>query len=755
MAIKRISLVPVETLKKYSEVLDYYKTKKYNSANAEPIYLQGEDADFKSDSTIYPVSDRSSSATQPSSSTNIVLNTIGGDRWKTNGQWIEWKFKVKESGLYKIAIKFRQNLINGALSYRSIYIDDTLLFDEMSSIGFSYDSSWQVKTLGGNEEPWKFYLEEGSHTLKMQVVLGDISQLVATVDNVIKELSKVHRSMLMVIGPDPDVNRDYQFDKIFKVELEQIKTQSLILEDVRKKYIEINGYSGEQAPTLESIIDQNMEMYKKPHKIVKLFDTFVNNISALGIWNTIAKQQPLEIDYICISGLEYENLKPNAGFLNELRYQLSLFFNTFVSDYSTVGSKDADITVWVGNGATGGRDQANVLNQLIKNYFTSKTGIKVKLQLVQMGSLLSASIAGKGPDVALTLTSVDAMNYALRGAVADLSGMPGFDEVKERFHPSALTPLTFRDKTFGVPETQTFPMMFYREDILQEIGIKVPQTWKEVITTLPQLQKKRLNFGLPIPISSDIVGVGFSTYAMFVMQNGGTIYTEDLSECNLDSDEAIDAFYQWTDFYSQYSVPLQYDAVNRFRMGEIPIMIADYSMYNMLSVFAPELEGLWSFAAVPGTERPDGTIDRTVVGNVAAAVILKNDDRQVIEKSWEFLKWWTSSEIQTMFAVEIESILGSAGRYAPANLESLYQIPWSAKDFNNLMSQWEWVKGVEEIPGSYMTSRYVDFAFKQVTIGQSVGASSKYKDPGQILINAVKTINSEIEDKYQEFGYSR
>ena len=58
---------------------------------------------------------------------------------------------------------------------------------------------------------------------------------------------------------------------------------------------------------------------------------------------------------------------------------------------------------------------------------------------------------------------------------------------------------------------------------------------------------------------------------------------------------------------------MEYNFINRFRMGEMPLGIANYGEYNTLSVFAPELRGEWGMAPVPGgLACPTGRINRTV-----------------------------------------------------------------------------------------------------------------------------------------------
>ena len=166
---------------------------------------------------------------------------------------------------------------------------------------------------------------------------------------------------------------------------------------------------------------------------------------------------------------------------------------------------------------------------------------------------------------------------------------------------------------------------------------------------------------------------------------------------------AAEAFEQWVSFYNDYSLPSQFDFNTRFRSGEIPIGIADYGTYNALSVFAPELNGVWKLAPIPGVRMEDGTINRTAASSITASVIMNG--AKDVDSAWEFLKWWTSAKTQEDYGKELESIMGTAARYQTASVEALYHIPWNTEDFDTLMIQWKQTKGIPEIPGSYMASR--------------------------------------------------
>lgn len=187
---------------------------------------------------------------------------------------------------------------------------------------------------------------------------------------------------------------------------------------------------------------------------------------------------------------------------------------------------------------------------------------------------------------------------------------------------------------------------------------------------------------------------------------------------------------------------MEYNAENRFRLGEMPLLIAPYTLYNTLTVFAPELRGEWGFAPVPGTRREDGTIDRTVPASGTAAVILS--DTQDKEAAWEFVKWWTQAETQTRYALDLEALMGAAARYPAANPETLRSLPWPLEDYRKLEEQLRWVKGVPEVPGGYMVGRHLDNAFRRVV--------EKQAPVRETLLDYNRVMNEEIRAKRLELG---
>ena len=253
------------------------------------------------------------------------------------------------------------------------------------------------------------------------------------------------------------------------------------------------------------------------------------------------------------------------------------------------------------------------MKNLIISNFSGGDKPDVDLKLVQ-GQLMTATASGRGPDVALQVAALDPVNYATRGAACDLTQFKDYDTISQRFRESAILPYEFNGGVYALPETQTYQVMFYRTDVLEELGLKPPKTWDEMFVLLGRLQKKNMTIGIQAPNSAAGSFTALSTMAMLLYQRNGEIYINDNSASGLSTVEAQEVFEQWVSMYTEYEVPVSYNAMNRFRTGEMPIVIEDFSLYNLLQASAPEIQGMWEFCSVPGTLQENGEINCSVAG---------------------------------------------------------------------------------------------------------------------------------------------
>ncbi len=731
MAIDYIELYQEPELKTYEQMKAEYDAKGLQPTSKQYIQVQGEAANGKSSPTLYPVSDRSSPSVDPYHVSKIRMNAIGGTNWKLPGQWIEWEIDVPEEGLYQIALKRKQDQLRGVYATRSLMIDGEYPFQEMKRIRFQYNPQWQMDVLGG-EEPYLFHLTEGTHRLRLTVMLGDIAPLLRTIESSVLQLNDVYRKILMITSNNPDPMRDYQLEKRIPEMTEVFSEQAEIIQSVADHLVRVTGEQSDKVAPLLSAVVQLKDMAANPETVSKRLKTYKLNVGGLGTWMLTVREQPLTLDYLVVSSTDMPLPDAGSTFVDKAKHEIGSYIASYTEDYNSLGNmeqKDRSINVWI----TTGRDQAQVLKAMIDETFTPETNISVRLKLVQPNILLPATLAGEGPDAAMQMTEDVPVNYAMRGAAADLTQFPDFEEVAERFRDSALEPYRYDGGVYALPEQQSFPMLFYRKDVLEELNLSVPKTWDEVYNMISVLQKHNMEFWLPVEPTG--------TFAMLLYQNDGEFYTADHKHSALDSETSIEMFRRWTQFYTNYKFPLIADFPNRFRTGEMPIGIADYTTYNMLTVFAPEIKGLWDFTIVPGTVKEDGTIRHDVASTTSNVLMLENaKDKASV---WEFMKWWTSRDVQIQFGREMEALMGEAARYPTANIEALEELPWPKKDYDNLNKQWSWVEGIPQVPGGYFTARHVDNAFRKVV---NLGEHHR-----EALLDYVIYINDEIAIKRKEF----
>lgn len=397
---------------------------------------------------------------------------------------------------------------------------------------------------------------------------------------------------------------------------------------------------------------------------------------------------------------------------------------------------------------------------MVDDSFTPNTGVKVNVEIVAADALLNAVLAGRGPDVVLSVGADQPVNYALRNAAEDITQFADWQEVLSHYTPSSYEQYSLDGHIYGIPETQTFNVMFYRKDVLEELELEVPQTWQELIEMLPTIQGNNLSVGIPTAAGSSTTGAAstavasnmpdLSLYFTLLFQYGGDMYNEEGTKTTVDDEAGIKAFDDYTRYFVDYGLPTIYDFVSRFRSGEMPIGISPYSTYNTLMVSAPEIRGLWDFTLIPGTEYTDADgntyIDRSdfITGN--ATMMIATDDEVVKQNAWEFMKWWASIDTQVRFGREIEALLGSSARYATANKDAFSQLAWSYDDILVLTEQWEQTVGIREVPGGYYTGRHIGNAVRKVINDKD--------DSRETIIDYSIKIDDEITKKRREFGMS-
>lgn len=762
MIIRKFMVAPVSVIQSYEEYVAKYPDISDQAMTTGYIQMiQGEDSTLRSESSLYAKYDRSSPTTYPNSVTNTVLNYVGGDTWRSSGQWIEWEFEVPEDGYYNIMIKGRQNYSRGSVSSRTVYIDGEIPFSEMKEISYAYSNDWECKDLADeNGVPYNFYLTKGTHTIRLEATLGGVGPILEELEDSTYRVNQIYRKILVYTGANPDRYRDYYIEANYPEVMEAMELESKRLFKIVDDTVSYSGQKADNIAAAQTVAQQMERFCEKPNKITLEFTTFKDNITALGTASLNMSETKLDIDYLVVSGTGITPKKDKANIFTKLWHETKSFFASFFVDYNSVGdvydesADDEVVKVWI----LTGRDQGTILKSMVDDTFTPESGVKVNVEIVDPTALLNAVLAGRGPNVVLSVGADQPVNYALRGAAEDITQFNDWEEVLSHYTPSSYEQYGLDGHIYAIPETQTFNVMFYRKDVLEEMGLEVPDTWQELIEMLPTIQGNNLSVGIPTAAGSSSTTTAttavasnvpdLSLYFTLLYQYGGDMYNEMGTKTTVDDEAGIRAFDDYVRYFNDYGLPTIYDFVSRFRSGEMPIGISAYSTYNTLMVSAPEIRGLWDFTLIPGTEytNPDGTtyIDRSDFITGSATMMIATEDESLKQKSWEFMKWWAKPDTQVRFGREIEALLGSSARYATANKDAFEQLSWSSDDIKVLSEQWDQTVGIREVPGGYYTGRHITNAIRKVINDKD--------DTRETIIDYSIKINEEIEKKRNEFG---
>ena len=818
------------------------------ATDGQILDIQAEFPDAISDSSVAASNDNTSAATYPITPSAQLFNIIGETGYDAIGQWAAYNFKVSDSGMYKISMRYLQEALQGMFICRSIKLSGgnkyvygfsdgsaAAPYAEATQARFDYSKEWQSEFVGyydseGVKHDFEFYFEEGvEYTIYLECALGDLKDYIQRVENSLNALNEAYLKILQYTGSDPDENQNYKFHEKLPEVLITLLAEARNLTETADALEKLCGTNGSHIATLDTVSRVLLTMGRdNGAEVAANLSSLKTYLGTLGTWINDSKMGRMKLDSITIlpaSDASKENLPgATANFFQSIWFEICSFIYSFFTNYEHMGLKeqpttdDSAVNVWIAMG----RDQSNIWRSMIDSEggFTATTGTPVSLKLVTGGTLLPSILSGKGPDVYLGSGAAEVINFAIREAVIGVSGndprlteeqnavFSNFETVvkgdnltdpaDDNFSAAAMKTLTIYspdnapdtplakskypdnpDVTYGIPMTMGFAMMFYRMDVLAELDQEVPETWDQLLEILPVFQANNMDIGV-----SYISALDFMMYQM-----GGNMwkYTDDSiyeskyagAKIDLDSDIALEAFEFVCRLYTDYSFPVSFDTANRFRTGEMPIVIGDYaSIYNTLVVYATDISGLWEFSSLPGsfekniyksengtlvyksdllpsteaknqglTLVSEGKYNYDSLAGVAATIILKGADKKGVDhlkNAWQFVQWQTSASVQATYGNRIVALIGPAAKYETANLKAIDDLSWTANEKAAIKNQMAHLDAIVNYPGSYIYSRYMKFAF--------LDAYNDSVEPHDAMMSYIDAINAEIERKRKEFG---
>lgn len=677
----------------------------------------------------------------------LRLNTIYGDSWRTGGQTIAYDFEVPTTGYYHISIKYRQYQIKDLPVFRNIAIDGEIPFDLLECYAFPYTTSFLNRTLmDENGEPLNIYLTAGTHAISFEAVNYPYREAIETIQYLMNRIQSLALNVKRYTSGGTDQYRDWDIAIYFPNAVADILSWADLLDATYAKLKPMSLIANPSeisnmkvgAARLRNIAEN---INKLPSLMVQFSDGDSSVSQMLGSMMQNFMMPSMEFERFIVHG-NGKIASPKANFFIQAYENVARLVLSFTNNPYSASKRNSDeINVWVNSP----RQYIEMMQSLIDQKYDGEMKITLS-QMPDENKLVLANASNEAPDIALGVNHWIPYEFASRDAALDLRQFSGYAELVTHFSKGAMIPYVFEEGVYGIPETQNFWVTYYRKDILESIGVtQVPQTWDEIIALLPLLQSYGMNYFMPLSQYSGLKP--FVATLPFIYQFGGDLYTSNGMQTAINSEETLKGITLMSDLFTLYNIP-KYVAsfFNNFRYGTLPIGISDLSTYLLLQSAAPELDGLWGMDLHPGQPDADsGDIIRYAPSGAQASMILKGT--KYPEQSWDFLKWWMSTDIQSEFAFLLQSTYGKAYFWNSANLDAFATMSMPAEYKNKVLAQWEYALEAPRIPGAYMVEREISNAWTNIVFNGT--------NPRQAIDEAVRVANREIMYKMAEFGYTK
>lgn len=733
----------LEPFSPYPDYTQYLAAHPAPDSSGVLIEIEAEHPAYKNDTSIRPANSRSLDVT-PYDTYQLLLNTLGGESWKRSGSAVYFEFDVPADGMYGLTLRALQNTQNNFTVFRRITINDAVLFEQLNAAPFDYSSQWANITLGG-ATPYKVFLKQGANTLGIEATNSPYQSAIEKIKKVLLDINALALEIKKLTGNQVDPFKEWVISDYIP-DLEQRLTA--IADDLQTDLdglIAINGSGGSpEILTYQMAIDNIRFLAQDPDKMPVRMNRFSEGPGSaaqlLGNLLPALQGQPLALDKIYIHSPDTPPPPASISVFTSLTEGLKRFFHSFQPDpYQAIGAEADEIEVWVNRP----RQYVDLMQLMADQSFTAETGIAVKFSIMpDEAKLVLANAAGIQPDVALGVSTDKPYELAIRNALKDLRSFDDFDSFIKIYSPGSLLGYIINDSVYAIPETQDFWVTYYRQDILNSLGIPVPHTWEEVIEILPELQRYGMNFNAPL--SNSAAQKNYIFTAPYLFNYGAQLYSPDGFSTGLESEAAITAMKFMAESFTLYGMPLQTSSFyDSFRYGSLPIGISNFTDYIKLVTAAPELNGLWAMDLYPATVLADGRELRYATGSAQSGVMFADTDQP--DEAWAFMKWWMSTETQVDFQQQLILNYGPDYLWNSANVEAFAYLPIPQAHKDVILAQWEWLQEPVKLPGSYMQERELSNAWNKIVFD---GVNPRVAIDSSIII-----INREIARKMEEFGY--
>ncbi|WP_458119058.1 sugar ABC transporter substrate-binding protein [Paenibacillus sp. Z6-24] len=374
------------------------------------------------------------------------------------------------------------------------------------------------------------------------------------------------------------------------------------------------------------------------------------------------------------------------------------------------GSKEAATTadgkrilkVW-GMGAEG-----TALSKMVPDFEAKNPDIKVEVQAIPWDNahdkLLTAVASQSGPDV-VQMGMSWIPEFAEAGALQDLSSYTEkYPNLKaDNYFEGARTKMTYEDKLVGVPWYIDTRVLFYRKDLLKQVGYnEAPQTWAELKDAATKLTARgKGNYGILLDSKDQLFTLPFA------WENGSEVI-DSSGKAVLNEPAYVETIQYLSSFFIEGIAPTQSDMklIPSFGEGILPMFFSGPWSVNQVKTELPELkEDQWGTAIVPAKEAGGESVSVLGGSNMSVFSSAKNTEDAV-----KFISYLNEPDVQVKW-YELTQDLPSTTK------------AWDNKVFQNnpniqtFRTQMDTARSIPSVKEWETVAKQISDAFDQIVVG--------------------------------------
>lgn len=270
--------------------------------------------------------------------------------------------------------------------------------------------------------------------------------------------------------------------------------------------------------------------------------------------------------------------------------------------------------------------------------------------------LIKASQTNSSPDVVLLVNSFDTMHVAA-GSIVPLD-----EYADELYKDDWVVPWEetgyYGGHKYLIPWDMRASVIYYRQDLFEESGLTVPETWEELANTASKLNTPDLS-GFVMGLSTAEYGVQFvEGFTPMLMALGGKLFDEETNDPLFNSEEGVKAFQTVYDLIYKYQampeavLGYHYNDVQAvMQLGRAAMMTL--GTHRLETIRAGGLGEKVQIAPMPGYEGYDvpGPTNYMRWGfALGANTPIDHRKPEYLEAAIEFIKWAKSIDAELIMA---------------------------------------------------------------------------------------------------------